>query len=202
MSHPLPAASNVFELVFEVDPISQTMLDRLYTTVDYDVMTSGHSGVTLLTAAVPAASAIRAADAVVSDLLHIGIRPLRLVEDLVSRSEIARRAGVTPQAVGQWLRGERREGVEPPRPYVLASGQLWLWGEVRQWLTSLGQATDDSEDDIVYPTRRDHMTVNGNLAADPNLELTIPLDPARTLPRLTPVPTSWTDASPAIRLAS
>jgi len=69
--------------------------------------------------------------------------------------------GVTPQSVGQWIRGERHAEELFPNPYILTDGGLWLWGEVVMALASRGEEVEK----IGYPNRRDIQVIGGVLAA-------------------------------------
>lgn len=88
-----------------------------------------------------------------------GIRVRRLYEDLVTRAAIASRTGMTRQAVGNWIRGDRKAATPFPEPYQLAGGGLWLWGEVSAWI---------GEEEIAYPTRRDYPAVNSIIDREPD----------------------------------
>lgn len=65
-------------------------------------------GLQLLTLTSEGMRAATTAITVVDQLVAAGVRPQRTHPDLVSRQDIADRAGVTRQAVGQWVRGVRQ----------------------------------------------------------------------------------------------
>ncbi|MGF1645985.1 MAG: hypothetical protein ACFCVF_03555 [Kineosporiaceae bacterium] len=152
-----------FELIFVTselgdasDPRTEYLLDA------YDGVVSTHGGLTLAALSCPGRSAFDAAVRAVADIEAPGIRVLRLHEDLVTRAEIARRAGVTPQNVGQWIRGERQSGF--PTAHHAAAGGLYLWHDVNAWLEGIGRG-----DGMRHPDARDGARINGYLATSPQL---------------------------------
>jgi len=149
-----------YELSFEVSDLSERVEDAIAD--HFDALVSAHSGVTKVTVSAEGTTCLEAAIGVIDALRSLGAVPLRLMDDLVSRGEIARRAGVTPQAVGLWIRGERHVSSPFPKPFVLAGGGLWLWGEV---VSALAQRNVSIDDDVRYPTRRDAMVIGGEVAA-------------------------------------
>lgn len=152
---------DAFELTFEVPEMSEPVEDAVADSLDAVIAT--HHGVVTVTVLVTAPDCVTAARSAIDTLRHLGAPPRRLVEDLVTRSQIAERADVTRQAVGQWIRGERHSGVAFPRPFVLAGGGLWLWGEV---LDALAARDIELDEGISYPTRRENQLIGGMLAAD------------------------------------
>lgn len=154
-----------FEFCFEIEPVSETVEDAIADR--FDCLISSHSSVTTVTITANGESCVRAAREAIDDLSALGVTTLRLMDDLVDRGEIARRAGVTRQAVGLWVRGERHTGTPFPAPYVLAAGGLWLWGEVLEALRRRGVTVDDP---MVYPTRADSSLINGSLTRTRALE--------------------------------
>lgn len=97
----------------------------------------------------------------IATLRRLGVHPERTVPDVVSPAEIARRAGVTRQAVSSWVRAG-----EFPRPYLTGDRGLWLWGEVKPWLNARGHALDD---ELSYPDRDDHTILDYHLL-DPAMQ--------------------------------
>jgi hypothetical protein len=150
-----------FELTFEVPTLAESLEDAIAD--DLDAVIASHAGVATVTALVPATDCLQAARTAIDTLRRIGAPPVRLMDDLVTRGQIADRAGVTRQAVGMWIRGERRSNNPFPDPFVLAGGGLWLWGEVAQVLTARG---DLEAEGVAYPTRRESQVIGGMLAAD------------------------------------
>jgi len=149
-----------FELSFELPAIGEDVEDRVVDTTG--AVISYHSGVTVATLLTDADTCLQAALLAAQTLRDAGAPPLRLIENLVSRAEIATRAGVTPQAVGQWVRGERRSNAPFPKPYVVGAQELYLWGEVVGYLRAIGLPADDG---VSFPQRRDIQLVGGALAA-------------------------------------
>lgn len=151
------AAMDTFELIFVTselgdasDPRTEYLLDA------FDGVVSMHSGLTLAALSCPGRSAFDAAVRAAGDLDNRGVHVLRLHEDLVTRAEIARRAGVTPQNVGQWIRGERQSGF--PAPHNAAAGGLWLWHDVNSWLGTIGRG-----DGMRHPAAHECARINGYL---------------------------------------
>jgi hypothetical protein len=156
----------VFELTFEIPAISEAIEDRIVDS--FDALIAGHRGVITATIAVDAPTCVSAASHLRAELSAMGANPLRLVDDLVSRTEIAERAGVTRQAVGMWLNGARRQARVFPTPLVLSGGGLWLWGEIVSVLRTMNI---DPDPGIEFPTRRDSALINGLLVSR-SLDLT------------------------------
>lgn len=144
-----------YELIFEIEPISEEAEMKLLGEVD--AFLGGHSGVCLLTVTWDGADALDAAQAAVEGLASYGITVIRAVEDLVSRGEIAQRTGVTRQAVSNWTRGDR--GSDFPVPHVLAGGGLWHWTEVNLWLREHGLQADS----LTLPTISEITHINYEL---------------------------------------
>lgn len=149
-----------FELTFEVPEMAEEIEDAV--AEDLDAVIAVHSGVTTVTVLFSAADCITAARTAIDALTRLGAAPIRLVDDLVTRGQIAERAGVTRQAVGLWVRGERHSEDAFPAPFVPTGGGLWLWGEVVDALAARGIVLDEG---VEYPTRRDAQIVGGMLAA-------------------------------------
>lgn len=143
------------ELIFEVEALDAACEEHLVNT--FDAFIGGHGTVRLLTITWEGATAVVAAETAVSALRKHGVSVLRMVEDLVTRKTIAVRSGKTTQAVGLWARGERQSQDPFPKPYILAGGGMWLWGEVNKWLARQGY----DHDDVVFPSREDYARVNG-----------------------------------------
>lgn len=74
-----------------------------------------------------------------------GAKFLRVNLDLVGVPEIAEYAGVNPETVRLWHRGQRRANF--PKHYVrVGASQVWLWSEVAEWLRANGQTIDPDYD--------------------------------------------------------
>ena len=152
-------STNSYELSFELPSLNETVEDLI--TDQFDSVIAVHSGVTTVTLTAEGEDCVSAAIEAVHALRSIGAEPIRLVDDVVSRGEIARRIGVTPQSVGQWIRGERHAESAFPTPYILPDGGLWLWSEVVAALAARGEAIEELD----YPSRRDIQVIGGVLAA-------------------------------------
>ena len=121
-----------------------------------DVTFARHGTTCLLSVTAEGPSAVTAAKDVV-ELLAVdhGIAVRYCHEDLVTRADIADRAGTTVQAVGQWVRNVRHKRTPFPEPYNFVAGGVWLWGEVNSWLRRVGKQHDDVE----HPTREDYAEI-------------------------------------------
>ncbi len=150
---------NSYELSFELPTLSEKTEDLV--AAQFDSVIAVHVGITTVTLTADGDDCVSAAIAAINTLRKLGAEPIRLVDDVVSRSEIARRMGVTPQSVGQWIRGERHSESPFPPPYVLIDGGLWLWAEVVTALASRGEEVEA----LGYPNRRDIQVIGGVLAA-------------------------------------
>ncbi|MGW4364492.1 helix-turn-helix transcriptional regulator [Nocardia takedensis] len=127
-------------------------LDHLLEHVD--ATAASHSGLHTVTVVVDGPEAISAGRSAAALLTRVGLRPRRFVPDLVDRADIAERAAVTRQAVGNWTRGERRTSDPFPPPY--APG-VWMWGDVAPWLHTHGHLRES----VDYPTGREHAALDG-----------------------------------------
>lgn len=84
-------------------------------------------------------------DAVLSAYQQIrstGSQIIRFEPDfLVSQVEIAARSGLTKQAIGMFIKGERRAGFPTPNARIESASPLWDWVEVSNWLLKQGKVT-------------------------------------------------------------
>ncbi|MFE3799660.1 helix-turn-helix transcriptional regulator [Nocardia tengchongensis] len=142
----------VIETVEADDPrIDQAMEVLPGTTI------SGALGLTVATTLVDADTAIEAGLRAAKALAAVGLTPQRTYQDLVSRQDIADRVGMSRQAVGNWVRGERQNSQPFPAPVTLASGGLWLWTSVVRWIEATGVA---ELNESTLPTLDDHCTLD------------------------------------------
>ncbi|MFI6024172.1 hypothetical protein [Amycolatopsis magusensis] len=150
-----------FELTFVIDRLQSETVAAIYD--EYEAMYSEHGSMCLLTVIVDGATAFVAAKKAIHvlDGQH-RINFHRAYEDLVTKADIADRAGTTIQAVGQWVRGLRHRGVPFPQPYNNVAGGVWLWAEVNRWLALVGKGHDE---DVDYPVARDLTRINSWLAS-------------------------------------
>ncbi len=142
-----------YELTFELDELDEALEDRIYEA--FDAVIAVHGSTTLMTCTARGGGVVAAAKDTVAELDGMGVVARRLYEDLVGRAQIAERAGVTPQAVGLWVRGERQAQSPFPAPYHVAAGGLWLWADVNAWLATQGKG-----DGFAHPQRADYLQTN------------------------------------------
>lgn len=158
-----------FELIFVVPEVSGPGDLRIEKVEEHlDIVIESHNGLTLATVTAEGSEAVAAALTAATVLAACGLRPVRSYPDLVTRQDIAERAQVTRQAVGNWVRGDRMQSDPFPSPANLAGGGVWLWGDVVAWL----QRHDYEIDDIGFPSMDDHARIDCALLAIPgNLRL-------------------------------
>lgn len=76
------------------------------------------------------------------DAVDAGTRPIRIEpDDLVSASEISRRAGVTREAVRLWIEGHRCDSFPGSRA-MFGRSKVWSWLEVSRWLAASDKLPD------------------------------------------------------------
>lgn len=144
-----------FELTFHIRELPAALVDDLLD--EYDCITGGdHGGRDLITLTASGSSCVGAAKDAMMRLIAQGLSVERMQEDLASRVEIAERLGVTRQAVGNWVRGDRVEGF--PARFNEVAGGVWLWCDVARWAVAHHRFEADG---IEWPTRQDHDLVNG-----------------------------------------
>ncbi|WP_152353275.1 hypothetical protein [Brachybacterium subflavum] len=136
----------LYALTFEVASATDDQLDQL--DAQFDVIAAEGHGAPTITAFVEADGAQDAFQIARRAMGQAGIRVRRYVPELVTRSEIARRANLTTQAVGNYVCGDR--GAEFPSSYFIAPDPIWLWSEVLEWLRARGTVVDDAAS---YPSR-------------------------------------------------
>jgi transcriptional regulator with XRE-family HTH domain len=155
---------STYELIFQTEPLTETVMDAIE--AEFDALISGHGTSYMVTVSAEGRDAVTAADSALLHLRNLGAHPYRLVEDLVSRSEIARRVGVAPQAVGQWIRGERRAEQPFPEVFNAVAGGVWLWADVVDWLEHVNVPGVDLDEAVAHPHREDYWAVNHRLVAE------------------------------------
>lgn len=96
-----------------------------------------------------------AARAAVTELQVKGLCIIRLVPDLVTRSEIAERLGVTRQAVQHWVTGSRRRTF--PKAVNPVGGGVWSWHDVHEWAVAQGHC---DREDLAFPTSAECDVIN------------------------------------------
>lgn len=127
----------------------------------------GHGGTTLLTIAGTGQDAVEAGHLLLQTLRANDVHVQRVYEDIVSRSQIADRLGITRQAVGLWIRGQRQAARLFPEPHVLGGGGLWLWADVHEWLRVGGL----DHDEVSYPSAMDIACLNTLLRVESGSEI-------------------------------
>jgi hypothetical protein len=175
-----------YELILQVAPFSEDLEDTLC--CKWDAVVAHHGDDVLVSITAEGTTAQVAAKMAIARLRSLGIYVRRLSEDLVSRAMIAERAEVTPQAVGNWIRGER-QSADFPQPFTHAAGGLWLWSEVNTWLQA-----HDLGDAMNHPDRVDYIEVNYWLihsAIWNRAPLSFPVEQAAT-PPIVATPEDWT----------
>ena len=100
--------------------------------------------------------------------------------DLLTRSEIAARLGVTRQAVQNWTSGRRQDDF--PLAVNPVGGGAWSWHDVWAWALSCGRAEDDGihypsqiEADIINAWIESGMTVSWTRRPEMKTSFTVPV---------------------------
>lgn len=154
-------STNQFEVAFVVETIADPFDPR----IDHaeqsllGLVVSNTGPLTTATALVEAPTVLEAAIHAAQVLDASGIDVERSYPDLVTRGDIAERLGVTRQAVGLWIRGERKDAHRFPTPTSMVAGGVWLWGDVVEWARLNGVDTESVE----YPTFDDHVRIDALL---------------------------------------
>ncbi|QZH66920.1 helix-turn-helix transcriptional regulator [Mycolicibacterium farcinogenes] len=152
-----------FEIAFVVEDIddpADERIDRVAELLPNFVLTS-YGDLMVATVLVRAADAVEAGVFAAKAIESSGIRVLRTYQDLVTRQDIAERIGVTRQAVGNWVRGERHEDTPFPSAVSHVAGGIWLWGDVAAW----ARAHHYSVDDALFPSLSEHTRLDLLIAA-------------------------------------
>ena len=153
----------LYELIFEVDGLGEDEQDAVYQ--NFDALISGHGTAYYVTLSAEGPNVVTAARTAISRLTEIGVHPYRMVEDLVTRAEIARRLDVAVQAVGQWVRGERRADSPFPEPHNRVGGGVWLWSDVVRWSARVPDLAKPAAPELEFPRLDDHVVINFDLLA-------------------------------------
>lgn len=153
-----------FEIAFVTEPLVDPADERIDRATEAlpDLVVSSGDGLTVITVLAPGPAAVAAGFTAAATIELSGIHVYRSYQDLVSRQDIADRADVTRQAVGNWVRGDRRSGASFPAPVSRVAGGAWLWGDVVAWLRGGGRSIDG---DIEYPSLVDHNRIDLLLAS-------------------------------------
>lgn len=154
-----------FELIFVIPDVSGPGDERIAAAEEHlDIVVESHSGLTLATVTAEGADSVAAALAAAAVLSACGLPPVRSYPDLVTRQDIADRAEVSRQAVGNWVRGERIQSDPFPAPVNFVGGGAWLWGDVAAWLRRHDRGADEME----FPSIDDHARIDSRLLNEPN----------------------------------
>lgn len=145
---------NLFEMTFHVEHVDDSLVDMLIDDYEATVGTD-HTGHEFVTVLAEGNSFDHAARTMVTKLQSHGLRIRRLVPDLLTRSEIAARLGVTRQAVQNWTSGRRQDDF--PLAVNPVGGGVWSWHDVWAWAISHGQFVDDG---LRYPTQVETDSIN------------------------------------------
>ncbi|MDF1703845.1 MAG: hypothetical protein P1U38_03655 [Aeromicrobium sp.] len=134
---------------------------------NFDCITGlDHAGRSFVTITAPGRDAVEAAKAMHIRLMQGGITVQSLEFDLVSRGEIAKRLALTPQAVGNYIRGDRKATDDDfPSVFSDAAGGVWMWADVIEWARAVGVGTDRAPT-LRYPRRADVEEFNACLRRD------------------------------------
>lgn len=140
---------SLYELLFEIHDPAESALEQVE--AEFGLLYDRHGSVDHLAVWVHAQSTLDGAKAVADCLDRAGIQAIHLLEDLVTRQDIADRLNTSRQAVGNWVRGNRRDNSF--LTYYLVAGGVWLWGEVVEWCgnngISVAYAKQPTGDDVV-----------------------------------------------------
>ncbi len=103
-----------------------------------------------LTASIAGLNAVQAAASLIADVKYIAPHawPIMAERDLVNTTDIADRAGVSREAVRNWVLGRRRQGRFPRAVGTPGGQKVWEWGSVCAWL----EHNLDMGDGLLYPT--------------------------------------------------
>lgn len=144
-----------YEYSFLVALLSPPRERSLAATLEF--RTELRNGLFILTTTAPAMSASTAGRDLADLLAEVGVKVTRTHPDFVARQDIADRAGVTRQAVGQWVRGGRQRRTPFPDPINAVANGIWLWGDVHAWLRHHDYGSETGRH---YPTLEDHVRVD------------------------------------------
>lgn len=146
-----------FELIFVIPDVTDPADSRIAKAEEQlDIVVEAHSGLALATVTADGVDAVDAATNAAAILEACGLCPVRSHPDLVTRQDIADRAEVSRQAVGNWVRGDRIRSDPFPAPTNLVGGGVWLWGDVVEWLRRHGHEIEQ----IGLPSLDDHTRID------------------------------------------
>lgn len=195
-----------FEIPFEVTSFTDDQVVEVQKQMDV-IASEGHGRctMTILVEASDVAGAFQLARAA---LHRAGVTINRLAPDFVNRAEIARRARVSTQAVGQYVRGERRSTFTFPTPAGHAPEPIWIWGDVAAWLQDqriiepddVRELTQEDFDHLQYRLRNDDRTEAGWIDVSTRAAVPVPTvepDDVRQMVHRYAKSKSWAGGRPA-----
>ena len=141
----------IFEFTLVCEPATalsdnDTLVDSLYEAGCDDALVVERAGVFVLAFDREASNLETAIASARADVARAGMVTRRVGPDpLVNASDIANRAGVTRQAVSNYVAGKRGKSFPRPVARVETDSPLWSWLEVVQWFrqTRNGKLSDD-----------------------------------------------------------
>lgn len=126
---------NTFDITYVTRPISEDIEEKL---LDLDINVGSHSGLHFVMASIVSDDFQEGAMNLARELQRLGVHVERMDLDLVNQSGIATRCGKSRQAVSAWT--QCNDAVNPfPTPHTVASGPLWAWSDVNEWLRRTGK---------------------------------------------------------------
>ena len=156
---------DTYELHFRIQKPTEEQLERVEEVAD--LLYAAHGGFYSLTLWQAGSSALDAGKKAIALLDQEDITVLHLVDDLVTRQDIAERLNVTRQAVSNWIRGSRRgPGISLfPPPANPAGGGLWIWQDINLW----AQGTDGTDMGICHLGLMENAQINAWLSSQQRL---------------------------------
>lgn len=147
---------------FELSVVLPDVLDiddpRIETIIEnWEGIVDRHGGDTVATLTIEGSTVVEAAVRAVAAMFEAGIDVERTYPDLVDRQDIADRAEVSRQAVGNWVRGERSGALPFPAAINHVGGGIWLWHDVNEWLRARKLTHID---DVEFPTLAEHTRID------------------------------------------
>ena len=133
-----------FTFVVDADPADETFEDRFIEAGCDDATFILMRGNVLLSFDREGNSYREAVLSAYEQILQTGAGIVRFEPDfLVSAAEIASRSHLTKQAVGLFIKGERRDGFPAPSARVNSASPLWDWVNVSRWMVDHGKLDID-----------------------------------------------------------
>lgn len=164
----MPASQAPWRVIAEftgIDLADDDVFEALVAEHSPHVEWSSCDGVTTADAVIDAASPATALDQVVE--IAVAASPdaavLRVIDPLVTVSDIAELAGVTRQAVRHWATGARHSGFPRPLATVGDGVRVWREADVDAWLS----ATVGLGSGQRFPTAAEVLVINDRLSRCP-----------------------------------